>query len=76
MCFEERLQQMMFIHEHIKKRKTGSYRDLADKLHMSKSNVQRSFETLRGLGAEIELDEVLNSYYYMNDFDIELKIKR
>ena len=32
MCFEERIQQMMFIHEHIKKRKTGSYRDLADKL--------------------------------------------
>jgi len=76
MCFEERIQQMMFIHEHIKKRRTGSYRDLGARLKMSKSNVCRIFETLRGFGAEIEFDEVLNSYYYKNTFDIELTIKR
>ena len=76
MCFEERIQQMMFIHEHIKKRKTGSYRDLADKLNMSKSNVCRIFETLRGFGADIDYDRSLNSYYYRNCFDIELSIKR
>ena len=56
MCFEERIQQMMFIHEHIKKRKTGSYRDLASRLGMSKSNVCRIFETLRGFGADIDYD--------------------
>lgn len=76
MCFEERIQQMMFIHEHIKKRRTGSYRDLGARLKMSKSNVCRIFETLRGFGAEIEFDEMLNSYYYKNTFDIELTIKR
>ena len=32
MCFEERIQQMLFIHESIKKLKTGSYSDLAQKL--------------------------------------------
>ena len=76
MCFEERIQQMMFIHEHIKKRKTGSYRDLAERLNMSKSNVARIIETLRGFGADIEFDEGLNSYCYLNNFDIELNIKR
>lgn len=76
MCFEERIQQMMFIHEHIKKRKTGSYRDLASRLGMSKSNVCRIFETLRGFGADIDYDRSLNSYYYRNCFDIELSIKR
>ena len=76
MCFEERIQQMMFIHEHIKKRKTGSYRDLGARLNMSKSNVFRIFEALRGFGAEIEYDRGLNSYYYKNSFDIELNIKR
>ena len=76
MCFEERIQQMMFIHEHIKKRKTGSYRELGARLNMSKSNIARIFETLRGCGAEIEFDTLLNSYYYKNTFDIELTIKR
>lgn len=76
MCFEERIQQMMFIHEHIKKRKTGSYRDLACKLNMSKSNVCRIIETLRGFGADIDYDRGLNSYYYKNCFDIEITIKR
>lgn len=76
MCFEERIQQMLFIHECIKKRKTGTYSDLAKKLDMSKSNVYRIFETLRGFGAEIEFDRTLNSYYYKNNFDIDFKIKR
>lgn len=76
MCFEERIQQMMFIHEHIKKRKTGSYRELGARLNMSKSNIAHIFETLRGFGAEIEFDTLLNSYYYKNTFDIELTIKR
>ncbi len=76
MCFEERIQQMLFIHESIKKLKTGSYSDLAQKLDMSKSNVYRIFETLRGFGAEIEFDRTLNSYYYKNNFDIDFKIKR
>ena len=76
MCIEERIQQMLYIHESIKKRKSGTYQDLADKLKMSKSNVFRIIETLRGFGAEIEFDRTLNSYYYKNLFDIEFKIKR
>lgn len=76
MCFEERIQQMLFIHESIKKRKSGTYRDMGEKLNMSKSNVYRIIETLRGFGAEIEFDRTLNSYYYTNDFDIDFKIKR
>lgn len=67
---------MLYIHESIKKRKSGTYQDLADKLIMSKSNVFRIIETLRGFGAEIEFDRTLNSYYYKNLFDIEFKIKR
>ena len=67
---------MMFIHEHIKKRKTGSYRELGARLNMSMSNIARIFETLRRFGAEIEFDTLLNSYYYKNTFDIELTIKR
>lgn len=67
---------MLYIHESIKKRKSGTYQDLADKLKMSKSNVFRIIETLRGFGAEIEFDRTLNSYYYKNLFDIEFKIKR
>ena len=67
---------MLYIHESIKKRKSGTYQDLADKLKMSKSNVFRIIETLRGFGAEIEFDRTLNSYYYKNLFDIEFMIKR
>lgn len=76
MCIEERIQQMLYIHDCIKKRKSGTYKDLADTLKMSKSNVFRIIETLRGFGAEIEFDRILNTYYYKNQFDIEFKIKR
>lgn len=75
MCFEERIKQLIFIHENIKKRNTGTYRDLGQRLNMSKSNVFRIVETIRGFGADIRWDRDLQSYYYANDFEIEFHIK-
>lgn len=76
MCFEERIQQMLSIHESIKKRKSGTYGDMAERFRMSKSNVFRIIECLRGFGAIIVFDHGLNSWIYKNDFDINFEIKR
>lgn len=69
-CLEARIQQMIELHELILKKRTGTYRDMCKAMHMSKSNVGRLLETLRALGAIIEFDRILNTYYYVNDFEL------
>lgn len=75
-AFEDRIMQMMYINELIEKRKSGSYREIAETLNMSKSNVVRLMETLRGLGADIVWDEDLHTYYYSNNFTFHLELKK
>ena len=69
-CLEERIQPMIAMHELILKKRTGTYRDMCKAMHMSKSNVGRLLDTLRALGAIIEFDRILNTYYYVNDFEL------
>jgi hypothetical protein len=67
MTFIEHLQFLQCIDNRIARRGTGTARDLAVFMGISRSSVFNHLDTLRQLGAEIEFCEFRKSYYYVDD---------
>lgn len=69
------LYELQDIHIAITKGHTGGAREFAQKLNLTLSTFQHRLDTLKSLGAIILYDRILNTYYYTNDFEYEIKIK-
>lgn len=67
MKFIEQLKLLERFDALIARKRTGSAKDLAAKLAISRSTVFNHLDTLRGLGAEIDYCEFRKSYFYVND---------
>tara|TARA_B110001452_G_C15219140_1_gene422627 strand:- start:1648 stop:1965 length:318 start_codon:yes stop_codon:yes gene_type:complete len=67
----ERLQQL---HLRIKNENTGSPKELADLMQISKRSVQSLIEALRDYNAPVCYSRERKTYYYCDDFDIHVSI--
>lgn len=76
MNYVEKIIKLKDIVERIKKGRTGSQVQLAKELRLSKTSLNRRFTELRELGAEIEFDNIMNTYYIGNDFSITVDISK
>ena len=76
MNYVEKIIKLKDIVERIKKGRTGSQVQLAKELRLSKASLNRRFTELRELGAEIEFDNIMNTYYIGNDFSITVDISK
>jgi biotin operon repressor len=74
MNFIEQLQLLDRIDKLIARKGTGSARDLASKLGISRSSIFNYLDYLRQLGAEIEYCDVRRSYYYVNNQRPQFKV--
>lgn len=71
----ERMQTLERLHTLIRRKATGDRTALARKLDTSERSVYRMLDHLRYLGAEIGYDGERHSYYYLNDFALQVTVK-
>jgi predicted DNA-binding transcriptional regulator YafY len=71
----ERMQTLERLHTLIHRKATGDRTALARKLDTSERSVYRMLDQLRYLGAEIGYDSERPSYYYVNDFALQVTVK-
>ena len=67
----ERLQQL---HQKIQSENTGSPLEMARYMNISERSIHNLIDELKILGAEICYKRTTKTYYYCNDFKIELNI--
>jgi len=67
----ERLQQL---HQRVKNENTGTPIAIAKYMNISERSVYTLIDELKILGAEVCYSRTRKTYYYCNDFNIELKI--
>ena len=72
MTFTEQLRQIKRLHELIKRKATGSPKQLADRMNISRATAFRRVEDLKDLGAEIAYCRDRQSYYYELPFELVL----
>lgn len=56
-------------------RATGSPDEFSRKLKISKRQLFNDMDVLKLKGAEIKYNRTLGTYYYENDFNLEISIK-
>lgn len=67
MRFFEKIKVIERIDQLIKMKATGSARDLAKRLNVSKSTMYEIIDTMKNMGAEIEYCNHRKSYYYIHE---------
>lgn len=53
---------------------TGSPRELGEKLGVSERSVYCLFEELRDYGALVQFDRKRKTYYYQDDFELQVNV--
>lgn len=69
------LESLHKIHTHIMQGHTGGLLKFSEKLDVPHSTLHRNLNLLRQLGAEIEYDKKLCTYYYENEFIFNYEVK-
>ncbi|WP_139785142.1 HTH domain-containing protein [Parabacteroides sp. Marseille-P3160] len=70
----ETLDRLKRIHRLIQNRETGNPCKFAERLHLSRRQLYNVLEELKSFGAEIRYSRMEESFFYENDFQIEIKI--
>jgi len=72
MSFYQKWKTIECIHYKIKTRSTGTPEEFSRRLNISRSTLYEYIEDLEELGAEIRYSRCLQTFYYVNDFDISV----
>lgn len=67
--------RLRFVYQLIKMKRTGPRVELARKLHVTVRSVTNYLQMLRSMGAEIEYDRRLKSYYFANGFVLKADLE-
>jgi hypothetical protein len=70
----ETINRMRFLHKQIQRETTGIPEDFARQIHLKKRQLYNILEELKMHGADIRYDPIRHTYYYANEFEVELKI--
>ncbi len=74
MNYVEKIMKLEELTDRIKKGRTGTQIQLAKEMHTSKTSLNRWFSELKDMGAEIEFDRIMNTYYINNEFTIHVEV--
>lgn len=58
----------------IRQGRTGTQTEFANRLGLSVSRLARIIEYLKGIGAPLEYDRSRNTYYYEEEYSIQIKV--
>ncbi len=58
----------------IRQGRTGTQTEFANRLGLSVSRLARIIEYLKGIGAPLEYDRSRNTYYYDEEYSIQIKV--
>lgn len=75
MSFVEKYNLLERVHKNIKLKATGTPDEFANKIGKSKRTIYNTIYELEDLGAEIKYSRQKQSFEYLNDFSINLKIE-
>ena len=74
MNYVEKIMKLEELTDRIKKGRTGTQIQLAKEMHTSTTSLNRWFSELKDMGAEIEFDRIMNTYYINNEFTIHVEV--
>ncbi|MBK7107400.1 MAG: hypothetical protein IPH62_19205 [Ignavibacteriae bacterium] len=69
----ENLERIKKINKLIKNQQTGNSNDFALKLNICRRQLFNIIEYLRAIGAPIKYNKKMETFYYDNDFNLEIK---
>lgn len=69
MHFEKRVRLLQRLDELIRRRATGNYQELAQRLDISPATLYRQLDELKAQGAPIAYNRSRKVFYYEEDFD-------
>lgn len=72
MTFFDHINRIKRLHALIRHKATGTPKDLADRMDVSRSTLFRHLDDLRSLGAPIAYEKDRQTYYYEEPFDLKL----
>ena len=72
MKFIETYNKLEQLDQLIRLKATGASKDLAKKMNISRRSVYYLLDTMKNLGAEIEYNQRVKTYYYKKPFKIKL----
>jgi len=75
MIFFNEIERIQRLHKYIMLQKTGTPDEFASRLHISRRQLYNILDELRDLGAVIEYSRSRYTFYYGNDFDLNISIK-
>ena len=71
----EYLDRLVEVFRLIEAQQTGTRKEMAQKLYISPRSVTNYIQTLESLGAVVEWDRIYNTYYFVNQFNLEISVK-
>ena len=72
MTFLEKIQVIERVDGLIKRKATGTAKELAQRLGVSRSTVFEIINCMKAMGAEIEYNDIKQSYYYTTEKDLAI----
>lgn len=75
MTLTEYINRMQLLHKLITQESTGAPIKLAGRFHLSKRQLYNILEELKDMGAEIGYSRIKETFYYKNDFHLEISLK-
>lgn len=75
MTFFEEIQRRQRLHKFIIQESTGTPNELAQRFHLSRRQLYNLLDEFKVIGAEIGYSRIRETFYYKNNFNMELSIK-
>jgi predicted DNA-binding transcriptional regulator YafY len=66
----ERITRLIDVHLLIKQKNTGTPIEVAEKFHISRSQIYNIIDELKDYGAAVKYSRKYQTFYYENDFEI------
>jgi len=74
MLLFETIDRLSRIHRLIKREGTGTPDEFAERFNIKRRQLYNILDEFKDYGAEIRYSRIKNSFYYLNDFDVSVKI--
>lgn len=71
----EHINRLQILHSLIVHEATGTPHELAEQIHLSKRQLYNLLDEFKDMGADIRYSRNSKTFYYNNDFQIELSFK-
>lgn len=75
MLLFEQITRIQILHSLIMQEKTGTPQELASFIHLSKRQLYNILDELKDLGADIKYCRIRKTFYYNNNFQINIYCK-